>query len=167
MLGTGIFQLFLPSSTINININYRPVNKEELFNVCHTSAQNIIKHIFGVLKWCFQILHFATDSLKIQAQIPAALCTIHNFICMHNMGNTLSEPEFMDDMSNNHDHDTLVAAEAETAHLSKRHNIIAQQMWEDYMNICSERGINEDENNQSDDEYRDIDGEDEGDDLDM
>jgi hypothetical protein len=52
----------------------------------------------------------------------------------------------MDDTSNNNDHNTSVAVEAETDHLSERHNIIAQQMWEDYVHICSERDINEDEN---------------------
>jgi hypothetical protein len=40
-------------------------------------------------------------------------------------------------------------------------------MWEDYMHICNERGINEDEDNQSGDECRETDGEDKGDDLDM
>jgi hypothetical protein len=70
----------------------------------------------------------------------------------------------MDGTSNNNDHNISVAVEAETNHLYKRHNIIAQQMWEDYMHICSERGINEDEDDQLGDEYREADGEDEGDD---
>jgi hypothetical protein len=48
---------------------------------------------------------------------------------MHNMDDTLSEPEFMDDMLNDHDHDTSAAAEADTNYLSKRCDIIAQQMW--------------------------------------
>ena len=35
---------------------FRPVNKEELFNLRHAQAQNVIEHIFGVLKRRFRIL---------------------------------------------------------------------------------------------------------------
>ena len=67
--------------------NYRPVNKEELFNLCHASLCNVIKQIFGVLKWCFRILLLALEyNLHIQACIPVALSTIHNFICTHEPG---------------------------------------------------------------------------------
>ena len=56
-------------------IGYRLKNEEELFNLHHASAQNIIEHIFGVVKQCFRILLVAPEySLDIQAQIPAALC---------------------------------------------------------------------------------------------
>jgi DDE superfamily endonuclease len=59
----------------------RPANKEELFNLHHSQARNMIEQIFGVLKHCFQILLLAPEfSVKIQAKIPAALCAIHNFI---------------------------------------------------------------------------------------
>lgn len=40
----------------HLHVNYRPMNKEELFNLCHSSAQNVIKCIFGILKRCFWIL---------------------------------------------------------------------------------------------------------------
>ncbi|KIM59451.1 hypothetical protein SCLCIDRAFT_38540, partial [Scleroderma citrinum Foug A] len=50
----------------------------------HSSAQNVIKQIFGVLKCCFRILLLAPEyNIEIQAHIPAALCTIHNFIRIH------------------------------------------------------------------------------------
>ena len=32
---------------------YSPANEEELFNLCHASAHNVIEHIFGVLKHRF------------------------------------------------------------------------------------------------------------------
>ena len=58
--------------------------KEELFNLCHASARNVIEHIFGMLKYRFQILHLAPEySMDIQAHIPAALAAIHNFIHGH------------------------------------------------------------------------------------
>ena len=58
--------------------------KEELFNLCYTSAHNVIEHIFGMLKCRFWILHLAPEySMDIQACIPAALAAIHNFIPVH------------------------------------------------------------------------------------
>ncbi|KIM56854.1 hypothetical protein SCLCIDRAFT_131712, partial [Scleroderma citrinum Foug A] len=40
--------------------------------------------IFGVLKCHFCILLLAPEyNIQIQACIPAALCAIHNFICIH------------------------------------------------------------------------------------
>ena len=44
-----------------LHIVYRPRNKEELFNLRHASARNVIKHIFGVLKCRFQILLLALE----------------------------------------------------------------------------------------------------------
>jgi hypothetical protein len=44
---------------INLSLiiyNFRPWNKEELFNLHHASACNVIEQIFGVLKKCFTIL---------------------------------------------------------------------------------------------------------------
>ena len=32
-------------------LTHSPTSKEELFNLHHTSAHNVIEHIFGVLKW--------------------------------------------------------------------------------------------------------------------
>ena len=156
MQGSGIFNFSLPF-WITINVDYRPVTKEELFNLRHSSARNVIKHIFGILKRCFWILLIAPEySLEIQAQIPAALCAIHNFICTHDTNDTLTEPEFMDYTNDNHDHDASMAAAAEADHSSERRDIIAQQMWDDYMRICSERDINEGEEDDDDK------GEDEG-----
>ena len=60
------------------------IQAEELFNLCYTSARNVIEHIFGMLKYRFQILHLAPEySMDIQACIPAALAAIHNFIPGH------------------------------------------------------------------------------------
>jgi DDE superfamily endonuclease len=61
-----------------------PQNKEELFNLCHVQARNVIKCIFGVLKKCFHILLIGPEyDIMIQVQILAALCALHNFICIH------------------------------------------------------------------------------------
>jgi hypothetical protein len=115
------------------------VNKEELFNLRRTSALNVIKHIFGVLKRRFRILLLAPKySMEIQARIPTALCAIHNFICTHDADESLTEPEFMDYTPNDHDHNASVAAAAEADRSSGRRDIIAQQMWDDYVRIYNE-----------------------------
>jgi hypothetical protein len=132
------------------------VNKEELFNLRHSSARNVIERIFGVLKQCFRILLVAPEySLEIQARIPAALCAIHNFMRTHDTDDSLTEPEFMDHTLNDHDHDASAAVAAEADCSSERRDIIAQQMWEDYVRICSERESEEEE--EDDDDYDDDD----------
>jgi DDE superfamily endonuclease len=58
-----------------------PTNKQELFNLRHASARNVIERIFGVLKRRFKILVYPPElSMNLQARIPAALAAIHNFI---------------------------------------------------------------------------------------
>jgi hypothetical protein len=74
------YSLYAPCTT------GRPANREELFNLHHSSLRNVIEHIFGVLKWRFQILLIAPEyNLEVQAQIPIALSAIHNFICIHDL----------------------------------------------------------------------------------
>jgi len=61
--------------------DYRPANADELFNLQHASARNVIERISGVLKYRFRILVIpAKISMDLQARIPAALAAIHNFI---------------------------------------------------------------------------------------
>ena len=150
---------------------YRPVNKEELFNLRHALARNVIEHIFGVLKCRFRILLLSPEySLEIQAQIPAALCTIHNFICTHDVDENVVEPDLGDDEAqNDHDHDHIAsaAAAAELDHPSARWDHIAQQMWDDYVRIRNERGIEDQEEDEDDDDENEGDRkEDEDDDED-
>jgi DDE superfamily endonuclease len=62
----------------------RPRNADELFNLRHASARNVIERIFGVLKWRFRILvHPPQFDMDIQARLPPALAALHNFICKH------------------------------------------------------------------------------------
>ena len=126
-------------------IGYRPKNREELFNLCHASARNVIERIFGVLKQCFQILLIAPEySLNIQAQILAALCTIYNFIRTHNTdaaNDIVPKRGFNSGNPNDHDYVASSAAAAELDHPSKIRDCIAQEMWEDYIRVCSERGV--------------------------
>jgi hypothetical protein len=75
---------------------YRPSNKEELFTLRHTSARNVIERIFGVLKQYFCILLLPPAyAMEIQAQIPAALCALHNYIRLrdHSEGHLPADDE--------------------------------------------------------------------------
>jgi hypothetical protein len=61
-----------------------PTNVEELFNLCHSSACNIIKRIFGIMKNQFTILAVAPHySMDVQACFTPALAAIHNFIWLY------------------------------------------------------------------------------------
>lgn len=58
-----------------------PVNKEELYNLRHASARNVVERVFGVMKKRWGILTRPPQfSMSIQAQIPPGLAALHNFI---------------------------------------------------------------------------------------
>ena len=81
------FSIYVQSPLIQ---SFRQCTKEELFNLQHISACNVIEQIFGVLKCRFWILLIALEySLKIQACIPAALATVHNFIHHYEMRSSI------------------------------------------------------------------------------
>jgi hypothetical protein len=144
------------SQTIHLYSHYRPANKEELFNLRHPLARNVIKRIFGVLKQCFRILLLAPEySLEIQAQIPAALATIHNFIHSHDPDD--DDPQTANDNithDNSSDEAGLATVTIEEE-VDERWDRIAQAMWDDYWQVCEERGIGlDDSDNDSDDEIK-------------
>lgn len=63
---------------------FRPRTKEELFNLHHAQARNMVKHIFGVVKKHWDILNQPSQyDMDIQAAIPAGLAAVHNFIIEH------------------------------------------------------------------------------------
>ena len=132
----------------------RPANPKELFNLRHALLCNAIEHIFGVIKRRFRILLIAPKySLDIQAQIPTALCAVHNFICLHDPDEGLIPgldlPVFQEDQAGG-----SFAAEPNDLEDggggSTRRDEIAQAMWEDYQRVLAERDIS-DENENLDD----------------
>jgi hypothetical protein len=140
-------------------IGYRPKNKEELFNLCHASARNVIEHIFGVVKRHFRILLIAPEySLDIQAQIPAALCAIHNIICTHDVDDIVPEIDLDRGNPDDHDHIASSAAAEELDHPSEIRDRIAQQMWGDYVCICNERSLDHEEQLDDEEEEDDLEG---------
>jgi len=116
----------------------RPKDKEELFNLRHSSARNVIECIFGVLKCRFKILCMAPEyDMDIQARIPPALCTIHNFIRIHDpeeLENTEEDVSYDDNVSG---HTGELAPgppdRAARVRANERWDEIAQAMWVSYL----------------------------------
>lgn len=123
------------------NINCRPKNKEELFNLRHASARNVIERIFGVLKHRFRILLLPPSySMAIQARIPAALCALHNFINENDLNQDINEGDVDDPYG--YDPECGVTgqgAQLEESGMDVRRDRIATDMWDDYQRRIAER----------------------------
>ncbi|KAH6805680.1 hypothetical protein C2S51_030511 [Perilla frutescens var. frutescens] len=60
---------------------YAPQNKEELFNMKHSKARNVIERTFGLLKMRWAILRSPSFyPIKVHNRIIMACCLLHNFI---------------------------------------------------------------------------------------
>ncbi len=94
------------------------------------------------MKRQFRILLIAPEyKLNIQAQIPSALCVIHNFIRRHDLEE--GELHFSDDLDSDYDEEFQPAVfdEEDTTNAGHFRDQIAKQMWDDYIYILNERGI--------------------------
>ena len=143
----------------------RPANKEEVFNLCHAQARNVIERIFGVLKHRFWILLLGQGySLKVQAQLPAALAAIHNFILHHDPnegtipGKTHAEhfnyaSHAGDIAVRDYRNENVTSAEEDEVATNRR-NTIAQQMWDSYQQVLLERAGDD----EITDEFMEVDG---------
>ena len=59
----------------------KTMNKEELFNLHHSSLRNVVERIFGVTKRRFQIFKSAPEyHLNTQISLVFAVTALHNFI---------------------------------------------------------------------------------------
>ena len=127
----------------------RPANKEELYNLRHASARNVVERIFGILKRRFHILLLAPEyCMEVQAHIPPALCAIHNFIRIHDPHDI---EEFADIEGHNVDVESGALAEhavtqEEKGRASAKRDAIASQMWDDYQELLHERADMERDN---------------------
>ena len=131
--------------TLDETLTYqlRPSTPEELFNLRHASARNVIEHIFGVLKRQFHILvHPPEYDMDVQAHLPPALAALHNFIHIH-------DPDEIDDMLHPDDVDieatgslaTELPRRAEKEWVNNRRDEIARDMWDQYQNKLERRGL--------------------------
>lgn len=119
-----------------------PVNKEELFNLHHACARNVIERIFGVLKKRFQILVILPDyEMGLQACIPPALAAIHNFIQHHDPAKIDEYHEFRQRMMESEPGEwahvegvlaTEIPGMAERNQANMRRDQMASAMWAQY-----------------------------------
>ncbi len=134
---------------INIVILCSPANREELFNLRHASARNVVERIFGILKKRFSILtrpsHFDMD---IQARIPPALAAVHNFILENDWADIQRFGDVTDENPGPIPAGELrfgtlsqgPADQAEKEHAAEFRDQIVQEMWESYQQVLLERG---------------------------
>ena len=106
-----------------------------ILNLWHASAQNVIKHIFGVLKCKFCILWMAPEyEMSLQAWIPVVLATVHNFIWEHELVEE-DEPDDLQPIGGGVDDDDEVEVERNDGldQCDNRRNWIAEDMWAQYV----------------------------------
>jgi len=111
-------------------------------------ARNVIERVFGVLKHRFRILVLAPKyNLHVQARIPAALCTIHNFIRLHDA----EEGPLPDAHGTSHASEGAHVAHSDSEHqgthwqgannneMNHRRDRIAKEMWDQYQTVLHEQ----------------------------
>jgi hypothetical protein len=120
-----------------------PENKEELYNLQHTQARNVIEHIFGVLKRCWAILTQAPQyNMSIQARVPPGLAVLHNFIMTHDPADIeeyLTDPNLVDPQPGTQG----ILAEGYVEHAEQEcateaRDSIVQVMWDQYQQYLRE-----------------------------
>ena len=121
--------------TVDTNCLVRPRNYKELYNLRHSQAQNVIEHIFGVVKRQFRLMVAAPEySLETQTKIVPALCALHNFICVYNpeekMG--LEELSTRTPRLSSEDFSHQGVSAQEKARANTKRDDIAKEMWRQY-----------------------------------
>lgn len=119
--------------------NLRPGNKDELFNLRHSSLRNAIERIFRVYKRRFQCFDSAPEfSLSVQIQLVFALTAIHNWICQHSVEEDMYERQELlgeDRRKEKLEQPELVTvmAKGTSSQMDQMREDMAQKMWDDYL----------------------------------
>jgi len=130
-----------------------PTTPQELFNLRHASARNIVERIFGILKNRFAILqHNPSLTPKVQAHLPAALAALHNVIRKYDpeeINRCIGELDVLEYDLDELDPELQDDAEGELAkgppkraekkNVEKRRDEMANQMWIQYQQVLWER----------------------------
>ena len=120
---------------MDTNCLVSPRNYKELYNLRHSQAQNVIEHIFGVVKQQFRLMVAAPEySLETQTKIVPALCALHNFICVYNPEEKMGLEELsawtLRRSSEDFCHQGVSAQEK--ARANTKRDDIAKEMWRQY-----------------------------------
>ena len=121
----------------------RPANREELYNLRHSSAQNAVERIFGILKRRFTILDCPPEySMAVQVRIPPALAAVHNFIRIHDKDEIYKFGDNLEDQEPGDRHCGELAQGptgcAEKTRAEIKRDGIAQAMWISYQEHVNE-----------------------------
>ncbi|XP_057797535.1 protein ANTAGONIST OF LIKE HETEROCHROMATIN PROTEIN 1-like [Salvia miltiorrhiza] len=115
----------------------RPQNAEELFNLRHTKARNVIERAFGIMKMRWGILRSTTYyPIQVQTRLIMACFLLHNFI-RNEMAFDPIEQQYdtaineNDDVEIDHSHyiDSVEASQAWNA----ERDSLANAMWQQYL----------------------------------
>ena len=137
------------TNTTRISNHTRPRNERELFNLRHSSLRNVIERIFRVLKRQWRILDSPPEyDMHIQARVPAALCTVHNFIrhfdvdAFNDLEVDWDYMRFIEDgeLPPDAGNEDPVQEEQAGGDAAERRDAIARAMWEDYIAELARRG---------------------------
>jgi hypothetical protein len=115
-----------------------PCNPQELFNSRHALARVAIERTFGILKRRFRILQLPPEyDESVQAQIPAALAALHNFIRQYDPGEIrmFEDDQPLDFQMGAHPEsdDEPGRGPNERTHANERRDKIADDMWGHYL----------------------------------
>ncbi|XP_059281069.1 protein ALP1-like [Lycium ferocissimum] len=110
--------------------NPPPQCREELFNMKHARARNVIERAFGVLKGRWGILRSPSwYSVKIHTRIISACCLLHNFIRREMEVDPLdTETEFNMEHQHEPEHANIDTVEPSDEWTTWRDEL-AQSMW--------------------------------------
>ena len=117
----------------------KPVNKEELFNLCHSSLRNVVKRIFGVTKQRFQIFKSAPEyHYNTQISLVFAVTALHNFIHMYQSEEDIydrEQGELDEGLDDNEESVETIAnlAKGDGRKMNEFCDRIATEMWQDYV----------------------------------
>lgn len=126
----------------------RPQNAEELFNLRHASARNVVERTFGVMKKRFKLLTSAPEyGFKVQVQLVHAACFLHNFILCHDPDDAslyqLEEVNRTPRTNTNYEaQEESNIVEEENSEASAKRDRIAEEMWQQYTTFLARMGEN-------------------------
>jgi hypothetical protein len=142
--------------------NSRPKTPEELFNLRHAQARNVVERIFGVVKRRWSMFTRAPEyPIETQAMMIAAVGSLHNFLKIHDDSDNADDlneddeggisqregsgslGDFIDIEPREVSSEELGiphVSDEEKARASARRDRIAKKMWEDYVALLATRG---------------------------
>jgi len=123
--------------------NQTPQNKEELFNLRHSSLRNVVERIFGVFKGQWKVLagRGCDYSIETQVDLVLGLVAVHNFIRDQGEDNEVSfQPENIVETQEQEMVQLRNGKKtAGSTMMDQKRERIAEDMWRDYQLILASK----------------------------